>query len=63
MGSSLHSATGGREGPPAVTGMGKLADMYGKKRLLMIVLAGTVVGSALSAMASTFRSRIPLGLG
>lgn len=34
--------------------VGKLADMYGKKRLLIIVLAVTVVGSALSAMASTF---------
>ncbi|WP_430335066.1 MFS transporter [Rhodococcus sp. ACT016] len=34
--------------------VGKLADMYGKKRLLMVVLAVTVVGSVLSAVASTF---------
>lgn len=34
--------------------VGKLADMYGKKRLLMIVLAVTVVGSVLSAMAPNF---------
>ena len=34
--------------------VGKLADMYGKKRLLMIVLAITVVGSLLSAVASSF---------
>lgn len=34
--------------------VGKLADMYGKKRLLLIVLAITLVGSILSATASTF---------
>ncbi|WP_158289211.1 MFS transporter [Rhodococcus sp. SMB37] len=34
--------------------VGKLADMYGKKRLLMVVLAITVVGSLLSAVASSF---------
>nr|WP_240959801.1 MFS transporter [Rhodococcus sp. HNM0563] len=34
--------------------VGKLADMYGKKRLLMIVLAVTVIGSVLSAVATTF---------
>ncbi len=34
--------------------VGKLADMYGKKRLLMIVLAITLVGSLLSAVASSF---------
>lgn len=34
--------------------VGKLADMYGKKRLLMIVLALTVAGSVLSAIAPTY---------
>lgn len=34
--------------------VGKLADMYGKKRLLMVVLAVTTLGSVLSAIASSF---------
>ena len=34
--------------------VGKLADMYGKKRLLMIVLVITLIGSMLSAIAPTF---------
>lgn len=34
--------------------VGKLADMHGKKRMLMIVLAITLVGSVLSAIASSF---------
>ena len=34
--------------------VGKLADMYGKKRLLMIVLAVTVAGAVLSALAPTY---------
>ncbi|PTR25583.1 MFS transporter [Rhodococcus sp. OK519] len=34
--------------------VGKLADMYGKKRLLMIVLTVTLVGSVLSSIASSF---------
>lgn len=34
--------------------VGKLADMYGKKRLLMIVLIVTIIGSALSAIAVNF---------
>ncbi|MFI1462485.1 MFS transporter [Nocardia carnea] len=34
--------------------VGKLADMYGKKRLLMIVLAVTVAGAVLSALAPNF---------
>lgn len=34
--------------------VGKLADMYGKKRLLAIVLVLTVLGAALSATATTF---------
>lgn len=34
--------------------VGKLADMYGKKRLLLIVLAVTVAGAVLSAVAPNF---------
>lgn len=34
--------------------VGKLADMHGKKRMLMIVLAITLVGSILSAIASSY---------
>lgn len=34
--------------------VGKLADMYGKKRLLMIVLVVTIIGSILSAIATSF---------
>ena len=37
--------------------IGRLGDMYGKERVLMIVLALLSLGTVVSALAASFRSR------